>query len=187
MPAPNMAVTTRLFKDYAGAMRAVEHLEALSLPSVEPSILGDGSLRDYRDMQKTYDPDTGGEVQIPDPAAATAAGGVLGAAVGGSAGLLAGLGLIAVPGLGPVAAAGWLATALTGAAGGALAGATFGALIDLGIPEGDAEIYREGFRRGSVAVSVRFPEEYRQAVEEALSATGALSLPDLRRQPQAET
>ena len=181
-----MPTTTRLYRGYSDAMRAIEHLETLARPAIEPSILGGESLRDYRDMRKERDTVTGEVVQLPEPAPATAAGGVLGAAVGGSAGLLAGLGLIAIPGLGPVAAAGWFATAVTAAAGGALAGASIGALIDLGIPEDDADLYREVFQRGGVAVSVRFPEEYRQIVEEALSATDAFPLSELRRQLQAE-
>lgn len=189
-----MSVITRLYKDHATAMRAVEHIEALALPAVEPSILGGESLRDYRDMPRDMrierDPVTGNHTQVPEPvpatpAPATTAGGALGAAVGGSAGLLAGLGLLAIPGLGPVAAAGWLVAALTGAAGGALAGASFGALIDLGIQDDDADLFAETFRRGGSAVSVRFPEDDRQTVEEVLSATGALSLPELRREFQA--
>lgn len=181
-----MPAMTRLYKDHAAAMRAVAHIEALARPSIEPSILGGEALRDYRDMRIEDDPATGGQTQIPEPAPATAAGGALGAAVGGSAGLLAGLGLIAIPGLGPVAAGGWLVTALTGAAGGALAGASFGALVDLGIQDDDTELYSEAFRRGGVAVSVRFPEDFRLIVEEALSATGAISLPALRRELQAD-
>lgn len=179
-----MPVMTRLYQDHAAAMRAVEHIEALALPSVEPSVLGGDALRDYRDMRIERDPATGEKTQIPEPAPATAAGGALGAAVGGSAGLLAGLGLIAIPGLGPVAAGGWLVTALTGAAGGALAGASFGALVDLGIQEEDADLYTETFRRGGVAVAVRFPEAYRGMVEAALAQTDASSLPDLRRAHQ---
>lgn len=179
-----MHVMTRLYKDHATAMRAVEDIEALALPSVEPSILGGEGLRDYRDMRVGRDPVSGVRTQTPEPAPATAAGGALGAAVGGSAGLLAGLGLIAVPGLGPVAAGGWLISALTGAAGGALAGASFGALVDLGIEEEDADLYSDSFRQGGVAVAVRFPEEHREALEAALAQTGASSLADLRRAQQ---
>ena len=96
------------------------------------------------------------------------------------AGLLAGLGMLAIPGIGPLVAAGWLAATAVGAAGGAVAGGLMGAVVDLGIPEDDVPVYSESFRRGGVAVSIRFPEEARLAVEAALSRVSATSLTDLR-------
>ncbi|GEK69967.1 hypothetical protein PDE01_34870 [Paracoccus denitrificans] len=181
-----MPVITRLYETCNDAAAAVERIEALALPGVEPSVMGGERLRDYRDMRVECDPATGRRIQVPDPAPATTAGAALGAAVGGGAGLLAGLGLVAVPGFGPMMAAGWLASALTGAAGGALAGGTIGAFVDLGIPADDVPLYAETFRRGGVALSVRFPEEHRTVVEDTLAATAPFALPDLRRRYEAE-
>lgn len=181
-----MPVITRLYETCNEAAAAVERIEALALPGVEPSVLGGERLRDYRDMRVECDPVTGTRIHVPEPAPATTTGAALGAAVGGSAGLLAGLGIVVVPGFGPMAAAGWLVSALTGAAGGALAGGTIGAFVDLGIPEGDVPLYAETFRRGGVALSVRFPEEHRPAVEDTLAATAPSTLPDLRRRYEAE-
>lgn len=75
------------------------------------------------------------------------AGAVTGGALGGLGGLLVGLGVLAIPGVGPVLVGGALATALaTTAAGGAIgatAGGLTGGLIGLGIPEKEADFYRE--------------------------------------------
>ncbi|NGM46158.1 hypothetical protein G5B31_11495 [Rhodobacter sp. SGA-6-6] len=181
-----MPVVTRLYANYEDAAAAVDRIDALAIPRVEASIIGGESLRDYRDMRVETDPVTGEPVQVAEPAPATATGTAMGAALGGGAGLLAGLGLIAIPGLGPLVAAGWLVPALAGVTGGALAGGTIGALVDLGIPEEEAPLYSETFRRGGIAVSVRFPEEQRATVENALAATSAYVLPDLRRRYEAE-
>ncbi|MDR5653537.1 hypothetical protein [Ruixingdingia sedimenti] len=180
-----MPVTTRLYDTYDAAADAVDRIEALGLDGVDASILGGDSLRDGR---VSIDPVTGTPVYPPEgePGGATAAGATVGAALGGGAGLLAGLGLIAVPGIGPLVATGWLITALTGAAGGALAGATVGAIADVGIAEEDAALYGEAFRRGGVAVSVRFPDAFRAAVEDTLATTPARPPADLRRAYEAE-
>ncbi|MGE5224048.1 MAG: hypothetical protein ACM3PY_16535 [Omnitrophica WOR_2 bacterium] len=86
----------------------------------------------------------------------------IGAVVGGLGGLLIGIGALAIPGIGPVIAAGPLAAALTGLAGagagavaGGVAGGLLGALVDMGIPNENAQYYAEGIRRGGTLVTVR--------------------------------
>jgi hypothetical protein len=69
-------------------------------------------------------------------------------------GLLVGLGALAIPGVGPLIAAGPIATTLLGAGVGAAAGGLLGALVDVGVPEDEANYYAEGVRRGGVLVSV---------------------------------
>jgi hypothetical protein len=100
---------------------------------------------------------TTGTTDTGDSGAATGAG--IGAAVGGLGGLLVGLGALAIPGIGPVLAAGPLATALAGLVGagvgavaGGVTGGLIGALVDMGIPEEQAQYYSEGVRRGGTLV-----------------------------------
>ncbi len=181
-----MPVVTRLYATYQDAAAAVDRIDALAIPRVEASVIGSEALQDYSDARVETDPVTGERRLVSEPAPATATGTAMGAAVGGGAGLLAGLGLVAIPGLGPLVAAGWLVPALAGATGGALAGGTIGALVDLGIPEEEAPLYSETFRRGGVAVTVRFPEEQRAVIENILAATAAQPLSDLRRRYEAE-
>ncbi len=84
-----------------------------------------------------------------------------GAVVGGLTGLVAGLVAITIPGIGPIVAAGPLAAVLGGATGAAI-GATAGAitggitasLVDMGVPEDEAQYYSEALRRGSALVTV---------------------------------
>jgi hypothetical protein len=84
-----------------------------------------------------------------------------GATIGTVFGAVAGLVAITIPGVGPVIAAGPLAAALgaiTGAGIGAVSGAVTGgitaALVNLGVPEEDANYYAESLRRGSALVSL---------------------------------
>ncbi|MDZ4392118.1 hypothetical protein, partial [Cypionkella sp.] len=159
-----------------------------ALPGVEVSILGNESIRKYHEAEISNDPVTGRPVTVAvDPdASGTATGAGIGAAIGGGAGLLAGLGMLAIPGVGPLVAAGWLAATAVGAAGGAVAGGTVGAIVDLGLSEEDTPVFSEAMRRGSVAVSVQFPESSRSAVEDALNTIPTASLMDRRTRYEQE-
>ena len=91
-----------------------------------------------------------------------------GALVGGLTGVVMGLTAITIPGIGAIIAAGPLAAALgaaTGGAIGAVAGAATGglvaSLVDLGVPDEDAESYAEHVRRGGALVSVTVKDESR--------------------------
>lgn len=95
-----------------------------------------------------------------------AEGSGFGALVGGLTGVVMGLTAITIPGIGAIIAAGPLAAALgaaTGGAIGAVAGAATGGLIaslvDLGVPDEDAETYAEHVRRGGALVSVTVRDE----------------------------
>lgn len=68
-------------------------------------------------------------------------------------GLLTGLSLFAIPGIGPVAGLGGLAT-LAGADIDTAVGDLLGALVDVGIPEEDANMYTEGVRRGGTLLMI---------------------------------
>lgn len=177
-----MSVVTRLYDDYEAARSARDNVTALVLPGVEVSILGNESLRQSYENEYRNDPVTGRPDLVDDDpeTSGTATGAGMGAAIGGGAGLLAGLGMLAIPGVGPLVAAGWLAATTVGAAGGALAGGTVGAIVDLGFSDEDLPVFSEAMRRGSVAVSVRFPESSRLEVEAALDAVSTTSLRDRR-------
>lgn len=92
-----------------------------------------------------------------------------GAIIGGLTGIVAGLTAITIPGIGPIIAAGPLAAALGGATGGvigAAAGAVTGgitaSLIEMGVPDNEADYYAESLRRGSALVTVTVDEEQAQ-------------------------
>src|SRR5258706_618859 len=94
-----------------------------------------------------------------DIGAGVATGATPGAVVGGAAGLIASLSALAIPGFGPVLAAGPIIATLTGAGIGAATGGLIGALVNVGVPEEEAEYYSEGVRRGGTLVSVRVNDE----------------------------
>jgi hypothetical protein len=146
-----MAVITRVFDDLQDADTARNNVNALGLPGVEVSILGNETMLDTFSTTEADGSMTDRGAMAEESAAATGAG--IGATVGGGAGLLAGLGMLAIPGIGQVVAAGWLAATAIGVAGGALAGGAVGALVDLGPSEDDAPVFSEAMRRGGVAVS----------------------------------
>ncbi|MFC3181102.1 hypothetical protein [Cypionkella sinensis] len=183
-----MAVTTRIYDDFTTAQAAMSNVNALGLPGVDVSLIGDECFRDYDQGVIQRDAVTGRVVTVNTEADAsgTSTGAGIGAVIGGGGGLLAGLGLLAIPGVGPVVAAGWLAATAVGAIGGALAGGAVGAIVDLGLSEEDTPVFSEAIRRGGVAVSVRFPEEHRNAVVTALDNTPTRSLEDRRIGYEAE-
>ena len=77
-----------------------------------------------------------------------------GAAIGGALGLVEGIASLTIPGLGPLIAAGPIAAALAGVGIGAAAGGLIGALVQLGVPEEDAQYYAEAVRRGGTLITV---------------------------------
>lgn len=171
-----MTVITRVYDDFAMAERARANVDNLGLTGVEVSVLGNETLRDRY-----------GDYRVEDAqASGTATGAGVGAVAGGGAGLLAGLGMMAIPGIGPLVAAGWLAATAAGAVGGAVVGGAIGAIADIGLSEEDVPIFREAMRRGSVAVTVRFPEQHRLQVEAALDEVSTVDLADLRGRYEAE-
>jgi hypothetical protein len=168
---------TRIYDTYGEARRAADVVNGLGYTGVEASLVGNEGLQaDHAGYEN------GTEVA----ASGTATGAGIGAAVGGGAGLLAGLGMLAIPGIGPVVAAGWLAATALGIAGGAVAGGAVGALTDIGISEEDAPVYSEAVRRGGMLVSVRFPDERRAAVENALDGVPSMELEERRNAYEAD-
>lgn len=90
-------------------------------------------------------------------------GAIAGAVTGGTigiAGVIAGLSAIAVPGLGAILAAGPIISTIGGAVVGAKsrAGGLKHALLELGVPDQEAERYSEDVQEGKILVFVH-PEE----------------------------
>lgn len=163
-----------LFDHYEDAIRAVQALEAVDVPSLDISVVASNADNFYEDP-------------VGDDAVAGAG---LGAAVGGVGGLLAGLGMLTIPGIGPAVAAGWLGSAAIGATGGAVvggaAGSLVGAMTEKGVAPADANIYAEGVRRGRTLVSATVSEEKVAGAEEALRRCGALDIGEVRTSYEAE-
>jgi len=172
-----MAVITRVYDTFSAADRARSNLQALNQADIDVAMLGDERMHDY--YART-------DIVVDEATSGAATGAGVGALAGGGAGLLAGLGILAIPGIGPLVAAGWLAAAAVGAAGGAVVGGTIGALTDLGISDEDAPVFDEAIRRGSVALTVRFPESRRTEVIAALDRVPTVALGELRSRFEAE-
>lgn len=103
-----------------------------------------------------------------------------GAAFGALAGIAVGLGALLIPGIGPVIAAGPIAAALTGGTVGALAGAAtggiIGALVDMGVPEDDAQMYAESVRRGGAMVIAKVPDDMVEPAGTMMSSCGPIDV-----------
>jgi uncharacterized membrane protein len=99
-----------------------------------------------------------------------------GAAAGGLGGLLVGLGLLTIPGIGPVLAAGPIASAIAGAGLGAVGGALIGAMVDLGIPDDEAQELAEAVRRGGILLAARADDGTIDRVVDIMEDHGALDV-----------
>jgi hypothetical protein len=146
---PMTQTVARLYDDFSTAQTVVRDLKNGGFPSENISLVAHDVSGEYARS-------------LEGNGSATEAGAGVGAALGGLGGLLVGLGALAIPGIGPVVAAGPLATAVAGLLGagvGALAGGVtgglIGALVDMGVPETEAQYYSEGVRRGGTLVTVR--------------------------------
>ena len=131
------------------------------------SIVANNAAGEFRD-----DP----RVTTTSDTSATAMGAVTGAVVGGGAGLAASLAGLAIPGIGPIIAAGPIVATLAGAGTGAVAGGLIGGLVDLGVPESDAQYYAESVRRGGALVTVRCDESRADEVTDIMRQRGAVDI-----------
>jgi uncharacterized membrane protein len=102
---------------------------------------------------------------------AAAVGAGTGAVAGGIIGALSVLGAVLIPGIGVVAGpiAGAIGGALIGAAGGGIAGA----LIGLGIPDDDAQEYRERLEKGEYMVLVQANDDRADRAERIMNENDA--------------
>lgn len=143
-----------LYDNFDTALNVVEDLVEAGLPSESISFAANDSVDKY----SQYLSDNG--VQAINTGNVTAGEG---AGFGAVVGSLVGLGLAVIPGIGQVIAAGPLVSAVIGAAAGAVTGGIVAGLVDLGIPESEANIYAEGVRRGGVLLIVKAEDHWAEA------------------------
>ena len=165
-------IVSRLFDRQDQAEAAVRALESMGIPHDDLSIVARHAVaREARSFRKS-DEGKSDAAEALDTAVGAGEGLATGGLIGGGAGLLTGLGIVTIPGLGPAMAMGWLISVAIGAAAGGVAGGAggglLGALKDNGVPEGDANVYAEGVRRGGALVSVRVDEADAERVEASL-------------------
>lgn len=166
-------VVSRLFDKQDQAEAAVRELESMGIPHDDLSIVArHAGAREARSFRKS-DEGKSDAAEALDTAVGAGEGLATGGLIGGGAGLLTGLGILTIPGLGPVVSVGWLLSMAIGAAAGGVAGGAMGGLLgalkDNGVPEGDANVYAEGVRRGGTLVSVRVEEADAARVEASLA------------------
>jgi uncharacterized membrane protein len=156
------------FDSFNEAHRVADDLRAAGFLDSDISIVANNASGEYREDARVRDTDK--------DASATAKGAVTGAVVGGGAGLAASLAGLAIPGIGPIIAAGPIVATLAGAGTGAVAGGLIGGLVDLGVPENDAQYYAEAVRRGGALVTVRADESRADEVTDILRSHGAIDI-----------
>lgn len=156
------------FDSFNEAHQVANDLRAAGFLDNDISIVANNASGEYHEDTRAGDGDKG--------TSATAKGAVTGAVVGGGAGLAASLAGIAIPGVGPIIAAGPIVATLAGAGTGAVAGGLIGGLVDLGVPENDAQYYAEAVRRGGALVTVRADEARADEVADILRQHGAIDI-----------
>jgi hypothetical protein len=162
------------FDSFNEAHQVASELRAAGFLDSDISIVAnnaDGGYENDARLDTTTRTDT-----AHDEASATAKGAVAGAVVGGGAGLAASLAGLAIPGIGPIIAAGPIVATLAGAGTGAVAGGLIGGLVDLGVPESDAEYYAEAVRRGGALVTVRADESRAEEAADIMRDRGAVDI-----------
>src|SRR4029453_11734487 len=155
------------FDSFNEAHQVANDLRAAGFLDSDISIVANNASGDYSEESR---------VSAPSDTSATAKGAVTGAVVGGGAGLAASLAGLAIPGIGPIIAAGPIRATLARAGTGAVAGGLLGGLVDLGVPETDAQYYAESVRRGGALVTVRADESRADEVTAILREHGAADI-----------
>lgn len=89
-----------------------------------------------------------------NPPQSAETGASTGALVGGALGWISGIGVLAIPGVGPFLAAGQVMAVLSGASLGAAARGIAGGLINLGLPEVEANRFESLVKTGKVLISI---------------------------------
>jgi uncharacterized membrane protein len=157
------------FDSFNEAHQVANDLRAAGFLDSDISIVANNAAGEYREDDRVR---ASGDTD----SSATTKGAVTGAVVGGGAGLAASLAGLAIPGIGPIIAAGPIVATLAGAGTGAVAGGLIGGLVDLGVPENDAQYYAEAIRRGGALVTVRVDESRAEEVADIMRAHGAVDI-----------
>jgi uncharacterized membrane protein len=160
------------FDSFDEAHKVANELRAAGFLDNDISIVANDAEGAYRNDPRFGD----GGKRVEGETSATTKGAVAGAVVGGGAGLAASLVGLAIPGIGPIIAAGPIVATLAGAGTGAVAGGLIGGLVDLGVPQGDAEYYAEAVRRGGALVTVRADEVRAEEAADIMRDRGAVDI-----------
>lgn len=164
------------FDSFSDAHQVASELRAAGFLESDISIVGNNADGSYTNDPRVSEATTDRVAPDRDETSATAKGAVAGAVVGGGAGLAASLAGLAIPGIGPIIAAGPIVATLAGAGTGAVAGGLIGGLVDLGVPERDAEYYAEAVRRGGALVTVRADESRAEEAADVMRDRGAIDI-----------
>lgn len=166
------------FDSFNEAHQVANELRAAGFLDNDISIVANNAEGAYQNDERIDDTTTTRTTGTndADDTSATAKGAVAGAVVGGGAGLAASLAGLAIPGIGPIIAAGPIVATLAGAGTGAVAGGLIGGLVDLGVPETDAEYYAEAVRRGGALVTVRADESRAEEAADIMRDRGAVDI-----------
>jgi uncharacterized protein (TIGR02271 family) len=162
-----------LYDSFQDAQQVVRELRDMGMSNDRISLVANDASGEYAG-QLGQTGTKGRKGKKDDSGAETGAG--IGAVLGGLGGLLVGLGALTIPGIGPVLAAGPLATAVSamvgagvGAVAGAATGGLLGAMVDMGIPEEQAQFYSEGVRRGGTLVVVEAEDQEVDRVRDVMN------------------
>jgi hypothetical protein len=164
------------FDSFNEAHQVANELRAAGFLDNDISIVANNADGAYENDARIGDTTTTRTDRDAGDTSATAKGAVAGAVVGGGAGLAASLAGLAIPGIGPIIAAGPIVATLAGAGTGAVAGGLIGGLVDLGVPETDAEYYAEAVRRGGALVTVRADESRAEEAADIMRDRGAVDI-----------
>jgi hypothetical protein len=185
-----MKTVVGLYDDFHEAQDAINALLTREYPREDISVLANNVGGEVPSGTDVAQRDLKREAMGAGARIGAGTGAVLGTGAGGVFGLLVGLGTIVLPGVGPVLAAGPVLSLLTGAGVGAAAGAALGgivgALMQVGLPEHDAQFYLEAVRRGGTVVIVRAADDAADEVAGLLRRNGAVDV-DKRREHFAAT
>lgn len=163
-------VVVGVFQDRVNAESAMTELQSAGFPDEQTGFVIRGK-KDPADDDAPIENDS--ELDEENTGGGALAGGTIGGVIGAAA-----TGLI--PGVGPVIAAGALAGVLGGAAAGGVAGGVIGTLTGIGVPEDEAKIYEEEFKKGHPIVTVDAGDRKAEAWE-ILKRNGAY---DAHTRPQ---
>jgi hypothetical protein len=138
-------IVVGVFRDRVKAESALSELHAAGFSEEDTGFVIRGK-KDPGDDESPVENDS--ELEKENTGGGVLAGGTIGGVLGAAA-----TGLI--PGVGPIIAAGALAGVLGGAAAGGVAGGVIGTLTGIGVPEDEAKIYEDEFKKGHPIITVK--------------------------------
>lgn len=144
-PDYNGKYVSRVFRNREEADRAFAELESRGYTKDEINVMLSDKTRDTHFGDNAHDSDLGDKI-----AENAGKGSMIGGGIGAVVGAIAAIGSnVIFPGLGLVVA-GPLAAGLAGAGAGAATGGIIGALTSAGVPEEEAQYYKDEVKEGGI-------------------------------------